>query len=280
MEAHGYVERVRERVDGGRVVTRTYAYNAPALTRARGVVGEGPVAVAAPVAVPVAASVDPVPVRPMAEVEPVEDVSVEEELVEGDSGAVDPVVPPAADPVVPPVAEAAVAESSESGEHHDKAVALLVGLRRTDDRFTLSQKDVSRLTPAVIAWFDNGAGRTAVHHAMTADVPVPLKNPARFLAYRLRELLPPPLPVLPGVSEGWAVEGEPALAYRMVDCAGGCNRAFRRPEGTWCRDCRADRDRRTAGAVGRQDPNPSVPPEPPELDAGRTDPPGFPRSAA
>ncbi|MGX1760878.1 hypothetical protein ACWIG5_28840 [Streptomyces lydicus] len=29
LEAHGYVERVRERTPGGRVVTRTYAHNAP-----------------------------------------------------------------------------------------------------------------------------------------------------------------------------------------------------------------------------------------------------------
>lgn len=295
MEAHGYVERVRERVDAGRVVTRTYAYNAPALTRARGVAGEEPVAAAASVAAPVAAPAGPVPVRPVAEAEFAEDVTVvEEEPVEGDPGAEHPLVPPAAEAADNP-------DASERGEHHDKAVALLVGLRRTDDRFTLSKKDVRRLTPAVIAWFDNGASKAAVHHAMTADVPVPLKNPARFLAYRLSELLPPPLPVLPVLpeaAEGWVAERVPTQWYEMVDCAGGCGRPFRRPPGTWCRDCRAERDRRTAGAegamgaagaVGWQDPNPSVPPSssvPPESsessepDSGRTDPPGFPRSAA
>jgi hypothetical protein len=185
--------------------------------------------------------------------------------------------------------------------------------------FKLSKKDVRRLTPAVIAWFDNGAGKAAVHHAMTADVPVPLKNPARFLAYRLRELLPPPLPVLPVLPEaveGWVAEREPTQWYEMVNCAGGCGRPFRRVPGTWCRDCLAERDRRTAGsarakgaagAVGRQDPDSSVPPSssvPPvpsevsvpsvpseaseaseaaessEPDSGWTDPPGFTRSAA
>ncbi|MFE7759789.1 helix-turn-helix domain-containing protein [Streptomyces sp. NPDC057438] len=266
LEAHGYVERVRERVDGGRVVTRTYAYNAPALTRARGVAGEGPVAAAPSVAAPVAAPVDPVPLRP----------TVGEECVEDGPGPADPVVPPAAEAVDGP-------ESSEPGEHHDKAVALLVRLRRGDDRFTLSQKDVCRLAPGVAAWFDNGASAAAVHHAMTTDLPVPLRNPARFLAYRLRELLPPPLPVLRAVGEERAAEDEPAPVYRMVDCAGGCDRAFRRPEGTWCRDCRAARDRRTAGAagaVGRQEPSPSVSSEPSDPHAGRTGPPGFPRSAA
>ncbi|WNZ09441.1 helix-turn-helix domain-containing protein [Streptomyces sp. 11x1] len=296
LEAHGYVDRVRERVDGGRVVTRTYVYNAPALTRARGVRGEREGAAA-----PVAARVDPVPVRPVVEEVTVEDVTADGEPVEGDPGAVDSVVAPAAEDVDP--------ESSGRGEHHDKAVALLVRLRRTDDRFTLSQKDVRRLAPAVVAWFENGASGAAVHHAMTADLPVPLRNPARFLAYRLSELLPPPLPVLPEVSEGQAPEGETEPWYRMVDCAGGCNRAFRKPEGTWCRDCRAERERRiaagagpgpeaeaeargTAGDAGWQDPNPSDPsglsdlsvspvsPVPPEPDSGRFDPPGFPRSAA
>jgi hypothetical protein len=216
---------------------------------------------------------------------------VEEEPVESDPGVGHPLVPPAAEAADDP-------DGAERGEHHDKAVALLVGLRRTDDRFTLSKKDVRRLTPAVIAWFDNGASRAAVHHAMTADVPVPLKNPARFLAYRLSELLPPQLPVLPVLpeaAEGWGAEREPTQWYEMVDCAGGCGRPFRRPPGTWCRDCLAERDRRTAGAaramgaagaVGWQDPNPSVPPsssvpsESSEPDSGWTDPPGFTRSAA
>lgn len=35
LETYGYLRRVRERTPGGRVVTRTYAFNAPALTYAR-----------------------------------------------------------------------------------------------------------------------------------------------------------------------------------------------------------------------------------------------------
>ncbi|MGW0825571.1 helix-turn-helix domain-containing protein [Streptomyces sp. NPDC002845] len=250
LEAHGYVERVRERGDGGRVVTRTYAYNAPAITRARGEAMDGgpvvPVAatprassaddgVSTVPAVPGAPAVPDAPVGPATPVVPVPSASADE------SGSGDPVPPPAPGPAEP--------EPSGS-EHHAKAVALLVGLRRTDDRFTLSQRDVRRLTPAVIAWFDNGAGRTAVHHAMTVDVPALLKNPARFLAYRLRELLPPPLLPLPEVPEAPTSDVEPSPSYRMVDCAGGCDRAFRAPEGTWCRDCRAERDRRIAEAAG------------------------------
>lgn len=131
------------------------------------------------------------------------------QAVEDASGPVDP-VPPTPEPTEP---------ESSSSEHHDKAVALLVGLRRTDDRFTLS-------------------------------------SPARFLAHRLWELLAPPLvlsPMGPGVSEASAPDPGPPRPLPMVDCEGGCNRAFRAPEpGAWCRDCRAARDRRPAEAAGAE----------------------------
>jgi hypothetical protein len=256
LEAHGYIERVRERVDGGRVVTRTYAYNAPALTRHRRAAGAAdgagftaarptrPVPVAqgdpagpsaAVTSAPAGVAVAPVPTG-----------------VDNAPGAEDrTTTPPESaepEPSAAPTASSPMPRSGSGSEHHDKAVALLVGLRRSDDRFTLSRRDVRRLTPAVIAWFDNGASATAVHHAMTADVPALVEHPAGFLAYRLRELLPPPLPPSPEVSEGEVPEVEPSSSYPMVDCAGGCNRVFRQPEGTWCRDCRAERDRRTAEA--------------------------------
>ncbi|EKX60432.1 helix-turn-helix domain-containing protein [Streptomyces ipomoeae] len=255
LEAHGYIERVRERVDGGRVVTRTYAYNAPALTRARREATGGPVSAPAdPTAGPVIGRASAVPAEPVIPAVPGAPASPAAP-VDGAVPAV-PVPPvvedqPASGEPAPPAPEPAEPELSGS-EHHDKAVALLVGLRRTDDRFTLSQRDVRRLTPAVIAWFDNGASRTAVHHAMTADVPALVKNPARFLAHRLRELLPPPLPPLPEFPEGRAPDVEPSPSHHMVDCAGGCNRAFRAPEGTWCRDCRAERDRRIAESAGAE----------------------------
>lgn len=249
LEAHGYIQRVRERVDRGHVVTRTYAYNAPALTRARGETVGGPVLTgAAPKAAPAdggdsnAPAASDAPTGPAAPVEPVTPVVPVPPVVQDEpgTGTGDP-VPSAPEPAEP---------ERSGGEHHDKAVALLVGLRRTDDRFTLSQRDVRRLTPAVIAWFDNGVSRTAVHHAMTADVPALLKHPAGFLAHRLRDRLPPPPPPLPEVPEAPASDVEPSPSYSMVDCAGGCDRAFRAPEGTWCRDCRAERDRRIAEATG------------------------------
>jgi hypothetical protein len=267
LEAHGYIERVRERVDGGRVVTRTYAYNAPALTRDRraaaaaaaaeasaadgasffAALPPGPVSVGQGVSASPTGSADTVP--PAASAAPVPAGWGVGDTARAEDGVLAASDPTASEPTSPESAvPESVASESSGGEHHDRAVALLVGLRRTDDRLTLSRRDVRRLTPAVIAWFDNGASATAVHHAMTADVPALVEHPAGFLAYRLRELLPPPLAFLPEVSARDVPEAEPSPSYPMVDCAGGCNRAFRQPEGTWCRDCRAERDRRAAEA--------------------------------
>ncbi|MFF6807621.1 helix-turn-helix domain-containing protein [Streptomyces sp. NPDC012616] len=239
LEAHGYLERVRERTGGGRFVTRTYAHNAPALTRGQTEtpeVREEPVAPAAVAdcVTPVAAVVPAAPV-----VEAVE--------VEAAGGTVPEEAPtPSSEPfeVFEPFDQ-----RPSSSEHRDKAFALLAGLRRADDRFTLSQKDVERLTPAVVAWFGNGASRAAVIHAMTADVPALLKSPARFLAHRLREGLPPPLPTLPPSAD---LSGTPPTASVPIppdpwsdpwtDCEGGCTRVFREsvPD-KCCRDCRARR---------------------------------------
>ncbi|MEU9469621.1 helix-turn-helix domain-containing protein [Streptomyces avermitilis] len=216
LEAHGYLERVRERTEAGRFVTRTYAHNAPALTRGRTELPE----------------VRDEPVDPVARF-----------------AIITPAVPVApAAPEDGPAPEGPASLPSEpserepsSGEHRDKAVALLAGLRRTDDRFTLSRKDVKRLTPAVIAWFDNGASRASVFHAMTSDAPALLKSPAGFLAHRLREGLPPPLPPAMELTEA------PSLApvrnppepwtEPWKDCEGGCTRVL--PAAGSERCCRA-----------------------------------------
>ncbi|MER6411493.1 helix-turn-helix domain-containing protein [Streptomyces humidus] len=214
LEAHGYLERVRERTEGGRFVTRTYAHNAPGLTRSR------------------------------AEAPEVRDEPVAVAEVAGAEGTDDSV------PEKPSSAPSEPCEQeSFSSEHRDKAFALLAGLRRTDDRFTLSRKDVERLIPAVVAWFDNGASRAAVIHAMTDDVPVLLKAPAGFLAHRLREGLPPPLPPLsPFAAPGEDPPPAPVAttpepwADRWTDCEGDCTRVLPTagPERV-CRDCRARR---------------------------------------
>ncbi|AVV41170.1 helix-turn-helix domain-containing protein [Streptomyces sp. P3] len=254
LEAHGYLERVRERAGGGRFVTRTYAHNAPALTRGRAeatAVREEPVAVREE---PVAPAAVADRVTPVAAVVPASPVVVAEAVeVEAAGDTVPEEAPtPSSEPFD---AFEPFDQRPSSSEHRDKAFALLAGLRRADDRFTLSQRDVERLTPAVVAWFGNGASRAAVIHAVTADVPALLKSPAGFLAHRLREGLPPPLPALPPSAE---LSGTPPTASVPIppapwldlwtDCEGGCTRVFREsvPD-KCCRDCRA---RRAAASHG------------------------------
>ncbi|WP_330478021.1 helix-turn-helix domain-containing protein [Streptomyces platensis] len=199
LEAHGYVERVRERTAEGRVITRTYAHSAPGVT--------GP--------------------------------------SQGDEEREDGPSPVAAEPPRPQTPTTpAVEEPSDSGEHHTAARALLVALRRTDDRLTLPERDVRRLAPAVAAWFENGASTAAVHRTLTADLPPDLKNPAGLLAHRLRELLPPPLPAGPETPPGPdRAEGRPPRPDPFQTCD-GCERAFRGREAGLCRDCRGEPESR------------------------------------
>ncbi|MEU9920891.1 helix-turn-helix domain-containing protein [Streptomyces griseoluteus] len=227
LETHGYLRRVRERTESGRIVTRTYAHHLPHRVPAV----PGP---AAP------RSRRPVP-RPSREAQaaPQED----------DRGAdrAEP-APPAAQvseavtPVTPPVAPAradqpeSAADDAALHPRDDRAATLLAGLRRTDARLTLSRTDVYRLAPAVTAWFDVGASAATVIHTLTAGLPAAMESPAALIAYRLRNQLPLPLPALTvsAPTHTRAVTGP----HPMRNCD-GCDRGFRAPEPGLCRDCRA-----------------------------------------
>ncbi|ROQ24662.1 hypothetical protein EDD98_7274 [Streptomyces sp. PanSC19] len=76
------------------------------------------------------------------------------------------------------------------------AVELLLGLRRHDARFLLSERDIRHLAPVVDAWFARGATPDAVRRTLLADLPEPLRHPAGLLSHRLKVLLPPPLPAV------------------------------------------------------------------------------------
>ncbi|SOE12807.1 hypothetical protein SAMN06272775_3797 [Streptomyces sp. 2323.1] len=197
LEAHGYVERVRERTAEGRVITRTYAHHAPAAPETADVTGprQGE------------AGPSPAPEEPRAPEPP----SVPEPVPEASPGA-----------------------------HHPTARALLVALRRTDDRLTLPERDVRRLAPAVAAWFENGATTAAVHRTLTAALPSDLKNPAGLLAHRLRELLPPPLPVGRETPPGFGAGDRRVPLPPPFQTCDGCDRAFRAREPGRCRDCRGE----------------------------------------
>ncbi|MFE1292657.1 helix-turn-helix domain-containing protein [Streptomyces sp. NPDC058751] len=236
LEERGYVERVRERLPSGRLITRTFAYHAPALTRARREAAPEAVDLPAPPTVPA-----PRP-APAVTAPPPPDLTVPDRSSSGDSPSA-----PAPEPAVAADAVRAGGPAGESGppgaEHHDKAEALLAGLRRTDIRLTLSGREVRRLAPLVVAWFENGLGRASVIHALTDGLPLQVRNPAGFLRNRLLDLLPPALPPLAGADGTGPLPTRPAPPPpAMATCEGGCDRGFRAPfPGAWCRDCRTAR---------------------------------------
>ncbi|MFE1076104.1 helix-turn-helix domain-containing protein [Streptomyces sp. NPDC058783] len=202
LEEHGYLARTKERLQSGRVVTRTVSRNKPraafatAAWPARPVAGEPPFPVPGPV---VDAQVPG----------PVVDAQAPAPVV--DAPGVDSVTEQAANPV---------------------ATALLAGLRVHDSRLLLTERDVRRLAPAVMAWLERGVPPTAVERTLTTGLPQePIRHPAAFLERRLTSDLPPALPA----------SRTPAPDLRRPDplqTCDGCDRAFRASRPGRCRDCR------------------------------------------
>ncbi|MFE8008275.1 helix-turn-helix domain-containing protein [Streptomyces sp. NPDC057418] len=113
------------------------------------------------------------------------------------------------------------------------AAALLSDLRRHAPQLILSEADISTLVPGVVTWLERRAHPDTVRHALTADLPVPLKHPAKLLRHRIAALLPPPLP---GVRD-LAPPTRGALVIPLQNCD-RCDRAFRSRHPGHCRDCR------------------------------------------
>ncbi|MGW5444962.1 helix-turn-helix domain-containing protein [Streptomyces asiaticus] len=222
LERHGYIERVRERTPEGRIVTRTFSYNDPETTRARRAGRRPPRDAVRPPARPPRADpglappprADPSPVPPTPPIQ------------------APPPVPPVPDPTpAPPRPRAAPAVPMPGGTPTRTAAAsLLAELRRHDDRLLLSERDVRRLAPAVDTWLERGATPEAVRRTLSADLPPDLRHPAALLAHRLTESLPPPLPA--------AQPTPPRPAVAPLQNCDGCDRDFRAPEPSLCRDCR------------------------------------------
>ncbi|MFI7141653.1 helix-turn-helix domain-containing protein [Streptomyces massasporeus] len=224
LETRGYLERVRERTEAGRLCTRTYAHHAPAAHVAART-PDGPV---------VGAQAG--------------------ETTQEDDEASDPPGAPAlggrspAPHASPTPPETHGSEHTPRGRHHDKAVALLANLRRTDDRLTLSRRQVERLAPAVAAWFDGGATAAVVHRVLTANLPEDLRHPAGVLAHRLEHLLPPPLPASPPAESTHT--GTARCRPHPFQTCDGCERAFRAPHAGRYRDCRSGSGSEPPTAVG------------------------------
>ncbi|WP_406304709.1 helix-turn-helix domain-containing protein [Streptomyces sp. NBC_00885] len=218
LEEHSYLERTLVRLPGGKLATRTISYNQPGAAPSPAAGREPQTAPSLPT--PVAATPPP----PAAEPEPAapEPALPATPAAEAESA---PLPPPPARPR-PPLPQ----PQAPDLKRHRAATDLLAGLRRDDPRLLLGEHDVRRLAPAVAAWLERNAHPDAVRHALTADLPDRLKQPAGLLAHRLTALLPPPLPATP----------TPARPRDPLQNCDRCDRAFRAPEPGRCRDCRTD----------------------------------------
>ncbi|AXG78321.1 helix-turn-helix domain-containing protein [Streptomyces paludis] len=231
LEAHGYIERRRERTDDGRIVSLTISYNNPEAARAR-------------LALEAALPTEPPPLQVQPEAAP---EAVREEAPEAVREAPPETVEVRPEPVpaaeAPPEASPAPPPPLPDAEAHDPdrrraAADLLAGLRRDDPRLLLPERDVRRLAPGVEAWLERGATPYAVHHALTAALPLNLRHPAALLAHRLTALLPPPLPpalALQAAPVGAVTAPRP---HPLQNCD-HCDRAYRAPEPGTCQGCTA-----------------------------------------
>ncbi|MFF2863261.1 hypothetical protein ACFVSX_25670 [Streptomyces rubiginosohelvolus] len=248
LEAHGYLRRVRDRLPSGRIITRTVFCNQPAaLLHPRRPAGAPPqpakpeqTLAPAPVPVPMQ---EPAPV-PMQEPAPARMPTAAPPAPEA------PVAPPAPSaplfvprvppPTMPKAPRRPLPQPSELTPELDRAAtAFLSDLHRHAPQFTLSEDDVRRLVPGVAAWLERAARPDAIRRALSDDPPQPLRHPAKLLAHRLTELLPP---APPGVDDLAALDRpRPRFTVTPFQTCEDCDRAFRSPTPGHCRDCRETR---------------------------------------
>lgn len=118
-------------------------------------------------------------------------------------------------------------EVPELSEELKPAVDLLAGLRQREPRLLLSENDERRLAPDVQRWLERAVPPAAVTRTLTSALPTgTIRWPARLLAHRLREWLPPELPATP----------ETPTVLPLQNCD-HCDRAFRGADQGLCRDC-------------------------------------------
>lgn len=246
LEAHGYLERFRDRLPGKKVITRTVFCNQPAaLVHPRRPAAEvrprpaAPVPVRVPAAAPAQAPApEAAPVAPPVPLSP----PVPETAPAPMPVSVPPPTPPAPlfvprvpPPTAPKASRRPLPRPSElTPEHERAATAFLSDLHRHAPRFTLSEDDVHRLVPGVAAWLERAARPDTIRRALTDDPPHPLKHPAKLLAHRLTVLLPP---APPGIDD-LAALARPRVTVTPFQTCDDCDRAFRSPTPGHCRDCR------------------------------------------
>ncbi|MFD0268414.1 helix-turn-helix domain-containing protein [Streptomyces sp. NPDC127106] len=212
LERHGYLGRYQERLRSGRVVTCTVSYNNPPALRAEARKRND----------------EPPPEPP----DP-----------DGDGGG-HPTPPdeepPAPQPEEPEPEPLPSPEAAPTPEADAEARSLLARLRLRDPRLVLSERDVTRLAPAVAAWLERGLTPSAVGATLTRSLPLtPIHSPYGLLAHRLRELIPPPIPAGPAIRPPG-----PDRVIHPLQCCESCGKAYRAPtRGGNCPPC----TRTTAG---------------------------------
>ncbi|MCX4972378.1 hypothetical protein [Streptomyces sp. NBC_00620] len=208
LEAAGYLERRRERGPDGQVRTRTFFYDVPRGQR----------------------QPTPPPGRPDGPVRP------RKSAEGGTPGRTSRnSASPSSDANARPAQASSPAESPAPPLRLDdadpQAVIILASLRIVDRRLTLSRREVAELAPAVTEWLARGLRPEEITGLLTAGLPRHFQSrPARVLAYRLGEvpLAAPPIPDAPPTQRT-------VLPWQTCD---GCERAYRAPEPSSCRDCR------------------------------------------
>ncbi|EFE75039.1 hypothetical protein P376_3669 [Streptomyces sp. HCCB10043] len=236
LEAHGYLRRTRVRLTKGRVATRTVFCNQPGAVLRGGVVPVVGTAVRSTAPAPTLVREHVHVPEPVAVAVP-EPTAVPEHRPVREPVAV-PEAPHAPVRLPPPTAPKQPRRplphpQTLTPELRQAASAFLADLRRHAEALVLSEQDVEELVPGVAAWLERDATTDAIRHALTADLPKPLKHPARLLRHRLTALLPPPFP---GVHDLAAPRRAPVTPFQTCD---GCERAFRSHDPGHCRDCRA-----------------------------------------
>ncbi|MGW1815186.1 helix-turn-helix domain-containing protein [Streptomyces sp. NPDC002125] len=234
LEATGYLRRSRVRLRNGRIVTRTVSYDRPgteaptvSVPRPRTGRQDTPVPPAAP---PASAPLPPPPAPVVHRSAPVAHQPAPETSPAPAPLPVALPAPTARTAPPPPLPQ----PQDTDPELHRSASALLADLRRLAPQLTLSERDIETLAPGVVTWLERDAHPDTVRQALTTDLPVPLKHPAKLLRHRITALLPPPLP---GAQDLAPLQRPGGIVIPLQNCD-LCDRAFRSRHPGHCRDCR------------------------------------------
>ncbi|MFC8591589.1 MarR family transcriptional regulator [Streptomyces atroolivaceus] len=138
------------------------------------------------------------------------------------------------------------------------AYLALARLGRTDARLALSAADCAALEDLAAAWLARGVGAEYMVQALAAGLPAAVDSPVGFVRRRLRDRIPPEMPVAPTPEAPGAPVPRP-----MVECTecGVPGRPEALPDGL-CRSCRAPGPTCTAATVTTETaPTPAPPAE-------------------